>query len=708
MKPLFCSQGHDNLPGSRFCQFCGEPLQPLLVGSIGVGTIVGDRYRLVRELGHGGFGRTYLAEDINRFNELCVLKEFAPKVQGTYAQQKAEELFAREAGVLYQLQHPQIPKFRELCRSPIAGKSRLFLVQDFVEGQTYRALLFQRRREGKLFSEAEAMQLLRQLLPVLDYIHARGVIHRDISPDNLILRSCDRLPVLIDFGGVKKMAADVESQVMSPPIVGASIPLATRLGKVGYAPEEQMTVGRVYPHSDLYALAATAIALLTGQEPQQQFDPSTLTWRWDRHSSIRPALQQILMKMLARQESDRFQSAAEVLQALDDLTRLETNGTSSISSVTTPLQSGPISGSVSTTVFPTQLPPEISPPPLPALSPSPVAPNPITANPSLTSPPGKAIRRWEVLRNVGLVLALAIGAGTVGWWGGKQWVKSNPSSLVPAKKPDLFAPVDPDLVNFSSRYSPEELKRKQALRDRRKQLGIDYQFFVDLVNETFYDRYPTQRGLVLTYDPSDAEWRSRWDAIAAELLEQLSTLSEESRKQLGHYDVQVRSRAQTVANRLNLSSRALYDLTDAHFFHLFPEQKGMDFIDRAIGQVWQGVLVDELNALQHGDTLERINFSHGAFRQQVRATLAPGDGKAYTAYFSQGQILRLSLQTNDSSLLSIYTPNGNTLPLLEDSSEQSWSGILSESGYYEIVVVSNATQPISYYLYLAADNITSE
>ncbi|HEY9835292.1 MAG TPA: serine/threonine-protein kinase, partial [Vampirovibrionales bacterium] len=269
MKPLFCSKGHDNFPGSRFCQSCGEPLKVLgaegiSIGAISAGTIVGDRYRLVRELGHGGFGRTYLAEDINRFNERCVLKEFAPKVQGTYAQQKAEELFAREAGVLYQLQHPQIPKFRELCRSPIEGRSRLFLVQDYVPGQNYRVLLSQRRQQGQKFTVAEVTQLLQQLLPVLDYIHSRRVIHRDISPDNLIFRDLDQLPVLIDFGGVKQVAAQVESQVMSPSVTSPPLPVATRLGKVGYAPEEQMMLGQVYPHSDLYALGVTVLVLLTG------------------------------------------------------------------------------------------------------------------------------------------------------------------------------------------------------------------------------------------------------------------------------------------------------------------------------------------------------------------------------------------------------------------------------------------------------------
>ena len=172
------------------------------------GIILGDRYRLVRKLGQGGFGITYLAQDINRFDELCVVKEFAPKVRGTQALTKAEELFEREAGILYKLQHSQIPKFRELCRWKVGLGTRLFLVQSYVEGQTYSSLLANRISQGQGFAEDEVKELLLQLLPVLDYIHDRGVIHRDISPDNLILRSADQLPVLMALGSSRIRSAE--------------------------------------------------------------------------------------------------------------------------------------------------------------------------------------------------------------------------------------------------------------------------------------------------------------------------------------------------------------------------------------------------------------------------------------------------------------------------------------------------------------------
>ena len=273
MNTIFCSKGHENPHTNRFCQKCGEKLSLPEVSNLVSGAILETRYRLVQQIGQGGFGRTYLCEDLNRFNEPCVLKEFAPQVHGAYALEKAKKLFEREASVLYQLQHSQIPKFRELFQMT-SGAGGLFLVQDFVAGQTYRHALNQRLQQGRTFQEDEVRQLLLSILPVLEYTHSLGVIHRDISPDNIICRSSDGMPVLIDFGGVKQIAVNAEIQVKG----NTDVP--TRLGKAGYAPHEQMQRGTVFPHSDLYALAATGLVLLTGQEPTELIDPQNMTWNW--------------------------------------------------------------------------------------------------------------------------------------------------------------------------------------------------------------------------------------------------------------------------------------------------------------------------------------------------------------------------------------------------------------------------------------------
>jgi serine/threonine protein kinase len=274
------------------------------------GVTLQNRYRIVQLLGQGGFGRTYLAEDQGRFQERCALKEFVPQQGEDHFSSKATELFQREAAILYQIQHPQIPQFRAIFEV----EQRLFLVQDYVDGVTYRDLLGQRRAQNNPFNESEIRQFLQQILPVLAHIHAKGIIHRDISPDNIMLRNGDRLPVLIDFGVVKEVVTRIQMPETTVP--------ATTVGKIGYAPSEQIQSGRAYPSSDLYALAVTAVVLLTGQEPQSLFDDVNLSWHWQQYATVSPGLAQVLDKALSYRPGDRFQSVSEMAQALGSASTL--------------------------------------------------------------------------------------------------------------------------------------------------------------------------------------------------------------------------------------------------------------------------------------------------------------------------------------------------------------------------------------------------
>lgn len=247
----------------------------------------------------------YLAEDQGRFKEYCALKELILQTTQGLALDKARELFQREAAILYQIQHPQIPQFRATFEQDL----RLFLVQEYVQGKTYRTLLDERQSQGNAFSQAEVVEFLRQLLPVLAYVHSKGIVHRDIAPDNIILRDRDRLPVLIDFGVVKELA----SRIQLPDPMKA----VTTAGKLGYAPSEQLQSGRAYPSSDLYALAVTVIVLLTGKEPQELFDDIQLSWQWQGWVNVSDGFADVLNRMLSYKPSDRFQSAGEILQALN-------------------------------------------------------------------------------------------------------------------------------------------------------------------------------------------------------------------------------------------------------------------------------------------------------------------------------------------------------------------------------------------------------
>jgi serine/threonine protein kinase, bacterial len=677
----YCRQGHQNVSGSRFCHKCGEKL---ISSGIYAGMILGDRYRVQSELGHGGFGRTYLAADINRFDEVCVLKEFAPQVQGNSALQKAEELFAREAGVLYQLQHPQIPRFRELFRVNFDGEGHLFLVQDYVQGETYHRLLDLRRQQGISFTEAEVTQLLLQLLPVLQYIHAIGVIHRDISPDNLIHRYSDQLPVLIDFGGVKQIAAAVskfeqpefEQPESAQPMSSAGV---TRLGKVGYAPPEQMQTGSVFSHSDLYALAVTVLVLLTGREP---YELLTGIVKWQQQ--ISPRLATILQRMLAVQPIDRYPSTIAVLQALS--TNVSASHTNSFTQPPEPDSTQatlPVGGSL----------------PVGGLS-------PIAGSSGQTAPfqQSKSVAKPFGFGKLLLSLLLAAGIG-MGWGSRDRWLPLFNDQ--PLTQPQNSPSSKPDSPNLS----PEELVRKAGIRNRREALSINPQFHIALTDATFFDRYPGQRGKTLTDRTQDAEWRRRWDAIATEWLDLLEqNLSSAARQKLGRYSTADRDLWKQQVNQLSVSSRALYDLADAKFFHLFPKRQGQNFINQPIGQVWQAIAADMVQSMQTGTTLERIQFAPGTFSKQLGDTLPPGTGRTYTASLSLGQILRINLQAPEqTTLFSIYLPKPTQAEpfLLSDSTETTWSGSLPQSGVYEIVVTSTASEAIDYQISLAVDNVTS-
>ncbi|NJO96140.1 MAG: serine/threonine protein kinase [Pleurocapsa sp. CRU_1_2] len=266
------------------------------------GVILNNRYRIVKQIGRGGFGRAYLAEDTQRYRELCVLKEFAPQVETSNESRQAEDLFEREAGILYKLNHQQIPRFEALLRTRIDGRRSLFLVQEYIQGESYWELLQRRGRLG----EAEVTEMIWDILPVLDYIHNAELIHRDISPDNLILRDRDHKPVLIDFGCVK-LAANAVSRS-----AGYCV---TLIGKKGYCPDEQIRRGITMPSSDLYSLAATSVVLLTGKQPDQLYDSYQGKWDWNQ-IDVSPHFKKVLKKMLAERPCDRFKSVDQVRQIL--------------------------------------------------------------------------------------------------------------------------------------------------------------------------------------------------------------------------------------------------------------------------------------------------------------------------------------------------------------------------------------------------------
>jgi serine/threonine protein kinase len=258
-----------------------------------------DRYEILKVLGRGGFGVTFLARDVGLPGEpLCVIKQLCPKVSDPAALNRAKQRFEQEAKTLAKLgNHAQIP----LLLDYFELDGEFYLVQEFIRGFT---LAKEVRRHG-LFTEAQVKKFLWEFLPLLQYIHDKHVIHRDIKPTNLIRCKDDGRLVLIDFGAVKETISQVDE-------AGFKHSTTQFVGTVGFAPPEQLASRPVYS-SDIYALGITCLYLLSGKSPLD-FDYEFVSGevRWRDLVQVSDPFANILSKMLKISPYDRFHSATDV------------------------------------------------------------------------------------------------------------------------------------------------------------------------------------------------------------------------------------------------------------------------------------------------------------------------------------------------------------------------------------------------------------
>jgi serine/threonine-protein kinase len=283
-----------NAPKALICESCGSKL------------LLHDRYQILGILGKGGFGATFVSSDLSLpGNPLCVVKQLRPSTDDPNVFQMARELFEREAETLGKLGvHPQVPRLLDYFED----NQQFYLVQEYVKGHN----LHQEVKKRGPFSEAGVKQFLSELLPILKYIHKQKVIHRDIKPANLILRETDRKLVLIDFGAVKNQVNTIIVNVNSQTAF-----TNFAVGTQGFAPPEQMAMRPVYA-SDIYAVGATCIYLLTGKSPKAiEVDVNTGELLWEKLVKVSPQFAKVLKTMLEVSVRHRYKSAQEVMDALD-------------------------------------------------------------------------------------------------------------------------------------------------------------------------------------------------------------------------------------------------------------------------------------------------------------------------------------------------------------------------------------------------------
>lgn len=269
------------------CHCCDAPL------------LLRNRYLAFKPLGKGGFGRTFLAVDLDMPSKLrCVIKQFLPREQSGLSLEKSTSLFKQEALLLERLgRHMQIPTLFGYFQAD----KLMYLVQEFVDGMDLSKEL---KAEGA-YNQEKLLDLLNGLLPVLKFIHDQGVIHRDIKPANILRRS-DRQLVLIDFGAAKQKNDNEDT--------------GTMIGSLEYvAPEQQM--GRAGTSSDLYSLGVTCINLITGKQPSQVRDTFNDVWRWRENLTnnveIDDYVGDVINKLIAPAVNLRYQNAIDAIRDLE-------------------------------------------------------------------------------------------------------------------------------------------------------------------------------------------------------------------------------------------------------------------------------------------------------------------------------------------------------------------------------------------------------
>jgi len=268
-------------------------------------TNLAGRYQIVQGIGIGGFGQTYLAKDLHLPNHpLCVVKQFHPHPDQGATIEKLLELFDKEAKALYNLgSHDCIPRLL----AHFNEGNEFYVAQEYIEGHT---LADELASNGKV-NEDYVIQLLKDILEVLTFVHQNNVIHRDIKPSNLIRRKSDNKIVLIDFGAVKEVSRG-QSKVG---VTSVSI----AIGSLGYMPDEQAANKPRYA-SDIYAVGKIAIQALTGLRPDQLADdPTTGELIWKNHAQVSPKLGLIIDRMVRSHFRDRYPDALEAFTAIQAL-----------------------------------------------------------------------------------------------------------------------------------------------------------------------------------------------------------------------------------------------------------------------------------------------------------------------------------------------------------------------------------------------------
>ena len=617
------------------------------------GARLDGRYRLERALSESPQqGVLWLASDTLAGEAPMALRQLPPGQDGEAVRQRV----ARLQGVL----HPQVPRFGAV----IEEGGRLWLVRDWQAGRTYRQLLEARRERQLVFGAGEVLLLLRQLLPVLVALHGQDLLHGDISPANLLRRDSDGLPVLLDFGLLRTVAAAQAA--------GAEGGAEAAAGATpGYAPPELGRGEPPAPWMDLHALGVLALVLLSGDEPGALLDPATLAWRWPAALSAEPALAPPLQRLLQRHPGERYASAAAALAALQAVPMPESTGPvpradrtvvlvpqapdpSSEPALEPHLASEPVPAAHlaapgAQPVDPaaerdaqpqaSPAPPSLEPFPLPASRPAPEpafrAPDPRRRHEEKEEAAEGGL--WPVL--IALVLSAVVGTAAGWWWLGRT------------------RPVEPAISPAApSSLPPAEVDQRQQLLNRLRALQIDRGWFLSLVNANLLAQYPERKGRLPDDSLEDAPLRKVWNDLAEEWLARVEQLPLPLRRRLGSIRSADWERRQQVLVAQGLSPSVLSQLVSGSAQSLLPGQAGDSVPPEPFRQLWYAMA--EL-------TLDNLRLDPIELRSQVTQVLAadvPASGaRLFAVRLPADHSLALGVNGTPLLQMAVFAADGSRL-----------------------------------------------
>ncbi len=594
-----------------------------------LGQRLNDRYLIQLDLGHGRFSRDYLANDTHRFDEPCTVKAFFSD-----AGNNGRNLFQQQATMLYGLDHPQIVNFREF----FAWEDGLYLVQDFVEGQSYRDLLNLRRTKGKAFTELEVRQWWEQLLPVLAYLQNQGINHGALDLGNIVRRAGDNLPVLVDFSYAQYSSGDREKDLQDLHSLGlGTVTLITAMAQP--SPPWENLLAPIPLSGEFRSL------LLAVLESPPAVDLNTLIQNLSN-------LPQYFLPTVA---TDRPVSTMDEVQT--DLPAL---------AVTEDLLKGPASEFNNQRDFPF---------PSSAMQTTMVK-----------------VQGWKgFFKKLLLLFGLMAIAMGLGWGAGQVWLKVQQRAALKAEEEKTATPVKTDL------------EIKNEIRTRRLNLGIPPQLFQQFVD----DALALQLGVDLNTREENGENNlplgspEQQMAMTSTLLDTLESLSPEAMGDLLQNNSGNRRRWIPQVNQLRLSSRSFNDLVNVRFRYQLPMVSGtvledQEFEQRPLALIWNAMAFDSLASLEGETHYQRINFD-GTNQLSLTGELKPGEGYAYAVSIPPTEKFSLQLSAPPSTRISFYPPTGQE-KMLENSTTHQWSGPANETGYYELVITTDAQEAIAFKL----------